>query len=501
MKSKSELIIEKLKGSKYAYEDAERVAKELDTTIKYIKHVVKSHDPSISWQRSKTKAMLVKEYFEDNPNATCEEIANRFKTSTKYVRQILGTSVSKRNDNLKKEQKAWKESEDSAQFSYVGNEKISTLEEALKFSEVDMSIWKVDHFTIKHNAWDVHFKGEGITETTTSEDGKSTTSKTKWDAKKATNTQVSIKIFFKRKKLEFLIEKVIEESVEQIKSHAPIYKIIERPKKRKDSYMALVSFVDGHTGKFAVKEEVGERNDIKTSILIRDWAVDEVIERIKHKPLHRIVYLVGGDDVNVDNKRSTTTRGTYVESDGKWWQAFEAVKQSHIRSIEKLRLLAPVKLIHTFGNHDFHLSYFLASVLDAWFKNCKDIDTSYSTEPQKYLLDGNTLLGFTHGRYENFANLPLIMATDVPELWSKATCREWITGDKHHKKSIKYVGSEDMQSIIVRRLPTLSGTDFWLKSKGYKSVRAAETYYYHKEFGLSGYEHIPLRSMPGWEDI
>jgi hypothetical protein len=76
-----------------------------------------------------------------------------------------------------------------------------------------------------------------------------------------------------------------------------------------------------------------------------------------------------------------------------------------------------------------------------------------------------------------------MMAMEAPELWAKSIYREIHTGDKHNKKDIIYSANEG-NGVVVRILRSLAASDAWTFSKGFNSLRAAESFLWDKEKGL-----------------
>jgi hypothetical protein len=94
-------------------------------------------------------------------------------------------------------------------------------------------------------------------------------------------------------------------------------------------------------------------------------------------------------------------------------------------------------------------------------------------------LYGNTLLGFTHGDETKLVDLPLLMATETPKLWSTATHKAFFTGHLHHEML------KDHKGVKIYQMPSLAGTDRWHHKKGYVgSVKGLAGYLVHKEKGV-----------------
>jgi len=60
------------------------------------------------------------------------------------------------NHESSSEQKTWEESQESASYEYKGERSLTTLDEALAFSEVDLNVWEVERYVF--NSWDVSMK-------------------------------------------------------------------------------------------------------------------------------------------------------------------------------------------------------------------------------------------------------------------------------------------------------------------------------------------------------
>ncbi len=86
-------------------------------------------------------------------------------------------------------------------------------------------------------------------------------------------------------------------------------------------------------------------------------------------------------------------------------------------------------------------------------------------------------MGFTHGSDEKHADLPTIMAGEVPRHWADTTHREWHLGHLHKRKETRFNAGDTYGAVTVRVLPSMTGTDAWHYQKGYvKGCRAAEAY-------------------------
>ncbi len=377
----------------------------------------------------------------------------------RIVKEFDNKNVELVNENTK-DKKVWDEQKDKASFEFNGvNKNINNLEEALIFSKVDLTIWEVERHIF--NSWEVTMKGN---------DGKPI---------KATNIQV--KIWFAKIKIEDKIK--WENFIEEIKSYSPKYSELKHKKVSKDC-LYEISLPDLHIGKMGWNKESGEDYDTKEAIKRYNTAFDELLTRINLNSIERFLLPIGNDMINIDNSNGTTTAGTPQNCDSRWQQMFIKAKDLLISNIDKISKIAPVHIIVISGNHDFSTMLYLGEVLNAWYRNSKNVFIDNNPKQRKYYEFGENLLAFTHGNEEKHQDLGLIVASEEKEMWARTSFREIHLGHFHKTKTTKYIETDEYQGFRVRILPSLSGTDAWHNSKGYMSTKAAEGFLYHKKQGL-----------------
>ena len=115
-----------------------------------------------------------------------------------------------------------------------------------------------------------------------------------------------------------LNQKEIFDSIDSfIEQYSPDYKTIRR---KKGQHLLVINPADIHIGKYANELETGEKYDCETAVARVLEGVEGLIEKSKGFDVERILFCVGNDVLHVDNVYSTTTKGTYVESEKKWWE-------------------------------------------------------------------------------------------------------------------------------------------------------------------------------------
>jgi hypothetical protein len=307
----------------------------------------------------------------------------------------------------------------------------------------------------------------------------------------------SVRISLKRK--DNCVSDVAEIAIAEMKRHAPKYPAIRRaaPAPDTDSFAYEISVPDLHAGKLAWWPETGENWDTKLAQKAFTDAVVNLAARVRGQNVAEIWLPLGNDFFHVDTIENTTTAGTRQDVDSRWQKSFLKMKGTVIEAIDFLREIAPVKVVVVPGNHDRSKMFFFGDTLVSWYAQCPDVTIDNSPTLRKYLTFGRNLVGFTHGSEERHADLPLIMAQEMPEAWAATRQREWHVGHMHKRKAQHFTAGDTHQGVVVRTLPALCGTDSWHASKGYvKGPRAAEAYQWSFEHGYAGhlsYNHWNLK--------
>ena len=345
------------------------------------------------------------------------------------------------------------------------SDRIRTVEDALKFGEIDTAVWYVASQEVTSYECPMKIQGR---------EGKA-------------DKPIVIKLWRVKLGLKRLVAKPIQEAsnalILRMQKHAPKYPKA-RYKANKDPHMLEVSVFDAHFGKLAWAPETGQNYDLKIAERIFFDAVQSLVADAKGHHIEKVLFPVGQDFLHIDNVQSTTTGGTPQDSDGRYAKIFEAAVMACVKAIDYLSTVAPVKVIWVPGNHDRTASYHVARTLDAWYRLNKDVAVDRSPTWRKYEAYGPQVIGFTHGDQEKHSSLPAIMMHEARKLMSKARSLEIHLGHLHKAKETVYVNTDSHSGgVRVRILPSLSGTDQWHYGKGYDSDRAAEAYLWSKSRG------------------
>jgi len=353
---------------------------------------------------------------------------------------------------------------------------IKTLDQLLKATQVDKSLWRVKDYTV--NKWDV-------------------TAVIDKEPRTFQNFQVKARL---EKDIQTSHERMIGDIFKEMTANykAPIFKIADHQRSvfdpSKENNLFEVTLFDLHIGKLAWGGETGENYDTKIARQRFLTTVEKLIERASGFNYNKILFPVGNDFFNSDTILNTTTAGTPQDEDLRWQKTFKVGCELLVDAINTLKQTgAPVDVLVIPGNHDFERSYYLGEFLSAWFRNDTAVNINNSASPRKYYRFGNTLLGFTHGSEEKEAALPMLMTIDIESkpMWSDTMFHEWHLGHIHRKRDKKYT-IQDVQrtvnedlGVTVRYLSSLTGTEEWHHKKGFVgATKAGEAFIWNDKYGL-----------------
>jgi hypothetical protein len=280
---------------------------------------------------------------------------------------------------------------------------------------------------------------------------------------------------FKQEELD-AIQKIKDECIKEVKEYAPKYHAIETVKS-KDAHLLVIDIADLHIGKLATAFETGEDYNSQIAVKRAKDGLQGILNKAKGFYIDKVLFVAGNDILHTDNTKRTTTAGTPQDTDGMWYDNFLMAKNLYIELLEKLMSFAEVEVVYNPSNHDYTHGFFLMQLIEAHFSK-SSIRFNVDLKHRKAFKYGNNLIGTTHGDGAKIENLPLLLATEFPILWSKTKHRYIYSHHVHHKTSKDFIG------VTFETLRSPSGSDSWHHKNGYTGVpKAVEGYIHHKEFG------------------
>jgi hypothetical protein len=208
--------------------------------------------------------------------------------------------------------------------------------------------------------------------------------------------------------------------------------------------------------------------------------VSELVAKAEGLNIERFILPIGNDGMNSEGMRMSTTKGTPQQDNAGWKDTFTGYWKLMVKAIDYLKIIAPVHVIVISGNHDFERMFYAGDVISGWFRNDLNVTVDNNYDSRKYYEYGENMIMFTHGDKEKPADMPLIMATEQPEMFARTSNREVHCGHIHKEMVNEYRG------IKVRFIPSICPNDEWHKQMGYEAKRTGQAYIWNKSRGLEG---------------
>lgn len=302
-----------------------------------------------------------------------------------------------------------------------------------------------------------------------------TTTPMLWLKSKNESIRVTNPLFVKPEEKSF--ENLTETLIKDLQEYAPKFLKLERVE-NKESYLLVIDPADIHIGKLCSAFESGETYNNQIAVHRVLQGVKGILQKVSSFNIDKILFIGGNDILHIDNPQRTTTSGTPQDTDGMWHTNFLIAKNLYIDVLEMLLTVADVHFTFNPSNHDYTNGFFLAQVIETYFKNCQNITFDCSIKHRKGFKYFNNLIGTTHGDGAKQADLPLLMAVEFSKEWAETKHRYIYTHHVHHKTSKDYAG------ITIESLRSPSGTDSWHQRNGYQHApKAVEAFLHCKENG------------------
>ena len=284
-------------------------------------------------------------------------------------------------------------------------------------------------------------------------------------------------LYFKNNTFKSEFEKLSKQLLKEAKEFIPEYVKIER-QRYSDSHLMFIAPSDLHIGKLCRSFVSGQEYNSQEAVMRCLEGVRGCIQKASGFNVDKIVFLLSGDLLHIDNFAGTTTKGTKQDTDGLLSDHFIIAKRLMIEVIETLVQLADVHVIYTPGNHDNVIGFLVAQILQVHFKNNKNTSWDISLQMRKYYQYHQNLIASTHGDGIKTDILPMLMADECKQ-WSNTKYRYMFTQHIHHKISKDYPG------VSLESLRSPSEADAWHHKAGYQSSnnKAIEGFLFHKSYG------------------
>jgi len=242
--------------------------------------------------------------------------------------------------------------------------------------------------------------------------------------------------------------------LETLKNFKPKYTPVAKVHindKFSDPIVGVLSIQDLHFGK---EGNLNVADDFKLAI------ENLVLRAYSSHKVEKIVYVIGGDLLNMDTFGGLTTKGTPVDSDQRAQDAYNDAFDAMFWSVNYIKQFCnDLQVVYLPGNHDRLSSYHLVHALSKCF-NEPNITFDATYAERKVVVYGQNFLAFEHGDVTKKMTA-LVYATEFPAEWGLTSYRTCYTGHFHTKKVTEFVTDNEVHGFAIKHLPSLSKTDYW----------------------------------------
>lgn len=272
-------------------------------------------------------------------------------------------------------------------------------------------------------------------------------------------------------------EEIRDEIIASMQDYSPVYPNIIRTNNT-DGHLLVVDPADIHIGKLATAYETGDSYNVEIAMKRVLDGVRGIIQKANGFNIDQILFIAGNDILHTDSAKRTTTSGTPQDTDGMFYENFLSAKKLYVEVIELLIQVADIHFVFNPSNHDYQSGFFLADVIQSWFRLNQNITFDCSIAHRKYYQYGSNLIGTTHGDGAKPQDLPMLMAVEAKNMWAKTNHKYVYSHHLHHKVSKDFIG------VTVESLRSPSGSDSWHHRNGFQhATKAVEGFIHHKDFG------------------
>ena len=270
------------------------------------------------------------------------------------------------------------------------------------------------------------------------------------------------------------ITKILEKLINNYSIPSPKY---IKHNHNKNGDLLILNIADLHYG---LKSYLETSNNEYDDIIATNrffYVINDVISRIKHKEIDKIILLNLGDICNFDTPYQTTKGTPQTDHSVSYYQMFTKVSDLLIKAIDMLSQIAPVEVWNCNSNHDRYTTFGIFQVLNAWYKNNDNVWIDTGTLDRKYIKYGKVCIGIAHDINEKSAFKTI--HNEAKEFISNSDYLYWFVAHQHKTMVIDDYGVE------IRRLPTVSSNSEWSYGQAYTgTVKKSQSFIVSKEYGI-----------------
>lgn len=272
-------------------------------------------------------------------------------------------------------------------------------------------------------------------------------------------------------------QELIRAAFEAMAQDLPRVAPTERHGDTLENLATLYTLTDSHVGMLAWQKETGADWDLKIAEATLTGCFQQMVQA---SPASRVgIVNQLGDFLHSDGLVPVTpTSGHVLDQDGRYTKLVETAVRI-LRRVVEMALCQHERVIVLMaeGNHDMASSVWLRVMFRALYENEPRVEVIDSPLPYYVYQHGKTMLAFHHGHLKKNDQLPILFASQFPEVWGTTTKRYAHTGHRHHAEEKEHSG------ITVIQHPTLAARDAYAARGGWIAERQVSAITYHAAYG------------------
>jgi hypothetical protein len=253
------------------------------------------------------------------------------------------------------------------------------------------------------------------------------------------------------------------------------------PKHCAEHLCNVYTLTDSHVGMLAWHKEGGADWDLSIAEKTLVGCFEQMV--MSCPKAHTAVVAQLGDYLHYDSALAavTPTSGHSLDADGRMPKMVKVAIRilRHVISFA-LERHARVIVLLAEGNHDISSSVWLRAMFQALYENEPRVEVIDSELPYYAYQHGKTMLAWHHGHLSKNDQLPILFASQFPQMRGATEKRYAHTGHRHHKEVKEHSG------ITVQQHTTIAARDSYAARGGWTSERGVEAITYHSKFGQAG---------------
>lgn len=240
----------------------------------------------------------------------------------------------------------------------------------------------------------------------------------------------------------------------------------------------LYTLTDSHVGMLASDRETHSGD---WDLGIAERTLTGCFAQMIHASPKAAVAIVSqlGDFLHYDSLTPVTPTNAHVlDADSRFSKMVRTALRI-LRRVVDLALLHHERVIVLLaeGNHDPASSVWLRAMFQALYEREPRVQVIDSDLPYYVYQHGTTMLAFHHGHLQKNAQLPILFASQFPQMWGSTTKRYCHTGHRHHVEEKEHSG------MLVTQHSTLAARDAYAARGGWVAERQVTSITYSDKYG------------------